>query len=121
MLFLDGFKKDMQPWMPGDDILESIEKEFPPQNDVMEYFKRRLSRRPFGQETETTTWVTVQFDNTWVSKCYSCGEFGVWVGDELIYPQTEISITPNEEMPPEIKRDFIPPCCGSASRKSSFY
>ena len=45
--------------------------------------------------------------NVSFSRCYSCNQFAIWVVDELIYPEDTITIRPNEDMPHEVKLDFV--------------
>jgi hypothetical protein len=42
--------------------------------------------------------------------CYSCSELSVWHADSLIFPVQEFEMTPNEDMPPDVKLDFIEAC-----------
>jgi hypothetical protein len=44
--------------------------------------------------------------NLTLSHCYSCGGFGVWIADELLYPAISSEISPHEDMPGNIKNDF---------------
>lgn len=45
--------------------------------------------------------------NLAVSYCFSCQGFGVWIADKLLYPAVITEIEPQEDMPDEIKEDFI--------------
>jgi len=55
---------------------------------------------------EYSTSGSAEMVNLVVSLCYSCGGFGIWIGDELIYPDSEIALVPHEEMPQAVLRDF---------------
>jgi hypothetical protein len=50
-----------------------------------------------------TDWAFVNF---YVSECYSCYGFTVWVQDRVVYPQKESLVTAHEMMPATIKGDF---------------
>ena len=44
--------------------------------------------------------------NLWLSLCYSCGGFAVWLLDELIYPAHHADIVAHEDLPVALKEDF---------------
>ena len=54
--------------------------------------------------TQESYWEMVNF---YLSRCYSCGGYAVWLRDKLLYPTTDVAIVPHEEMPDEIKEDFL--------------
>ena len=41
-----------------------------------------------------------------LSHCFSCHGFGVWIWEELIFPQSEVAFVPHEEMSPAVRGDF---------------
>jgi hypothetical protein len=43
----------------------------------------------------------------WVSRCFSCENFSIWITDKLIYPEDQYEIAPNPEMPDVAKTDFL--------------
>ena len=48
-----------------------------------------------------------ELENLYLSRCYSCEKFAVWLADRLIYPfLAAISIVPNSDLNEEIQRDF---------------
>jgi hypothetical protein len=42
-----------------------------------------------------------------LSNCFSCKNFSVWLADELIHPTQTTKVEPHEEMPPNVKADFL--------------
>lgn len=49
---------------------------------------------------------TIELVNVALNHCYSCGGFGIWVQDELTFPQGEVAFVPHEEMPLTVRIDF---------------
>jgi hypothetical protein len=49
----------------------------------------------------------VAFTNLFLSTCFSCKNVCAWFTDELIYPTTQVTVQPHEDMPEEIKADFL--------------
>jgi hypothetical protein len=49
------------------------------------------------------------FDNTSIAKCKVCNDYSLWrtVGASMFYPTTTGNHKPNEDMPEDIKADFI--------------
>ncbi|MFM5438394.1 DUF4145 domain-containing protein [Aeromonas enteropelogenes] len=44
--------------------------------------------------------------NIYASQCHNCMDIAIWISDKLIYPASKCVVTPNEDMPDDIKRDF---------------
>jgi hypothetical protein len=45
--------------------------------------------------------------NLQISRCYSCKNLSVWIDRRVAYPVTNFDgVPPNEDLPPDIKRDF---------------
>src|SRR4051812_46879512 len=45
--------------------------------------------------------------NVFFSVCYSCKEYAVWFADQLIHPNSSTVVLPHEDMPDDIKADFL--------------
>ena len=41
------------------------------------------------------------------SECGHCGRVSFWLKDKLIYPKSSIVPLPNEDMPEEVKEDYL--------------
>ena len=97
--------------MPSADILAKIDKAKDIDADTKAkwktYFERRLDEVPFTEREEGGAYLYYQLDNVWASQCFSCDEFSLWVGDELVYPEHDYEIEPNAEMPQNVKNDFL--------------
>ena len=43
----------------------------------------------------------------YVSFCSHCSEFSVWYDENLIYPKSSFAPMPSEDMPEDVKEDFL--------------
>jgi hypothetical protein len=108
-LFLSGYEKDTSPSIPDNDALERIESELGPDahHSLRDYFQKRLLRKPFHDDRDQSIWLRSQLENVYASQCYSCNHYSIWVADELVYPHQTYSVTPAEDMPDDVKIDFL--------------
>lgn len=65
-------------------------------------------------KNKVTYWVTRcgssqhwELVNCAVSQCHSCDAFSFWVGGEIVFPSNHSAILPHDDMPPEVRADFI--------------
>ncbi|GAA0689241.1 hypothetical protein GCM10009104_14550 [Marinobacterium maritimum] len=47
-----------------------------------------------------------RFDNIHFSVCQNCENIAIWIHDKIIYPDSEIVITRNPDMPPHIMKIY---------------
>ena len=45
--------------------------------------------------------------NMFMSRCYACDGFAVWIKDQLAWPAHSVKIEPHQDIPANIKDDFI--------------
>lgn len=64
-------------------------------NDIT-YFTKRNSSNSY--------WEMV---NVALSQCHSCDAFAIWVRDGIVYPEHDAAILPHEDMPPDVRVDFV--------------
>jgi hypothetical protein len=48
-----------------------------------------------------------QMVNVAFSQCHSCDGFAIWVNDGIVYPSHDVAILPHDDMPADVKVDFI--------------
>jgi len=46
-------------------------------------------------------------ENFSASKCHHCNKFSIWFGDKMLYPTDSQAPLPEENMPEEVKEDFL--------------
>jgi Domain of unknown function (DUF4145) len=105
-LFGYKYKGDDRPFTLTAFDLNKLRAENFDQN-VVTYAERKLRKEIFFEERTEWTNVDQEVENLYLSQCYSCKGLSVWHADQLIYPKHTISIEPNEEMPPDVKADFL--------------
>jgi Domain of unknown function (DUF4145) len=108
-LYVVGYTDDTSPWMPEPGIIDTINRDSPGGggDSLRKYFNTRLSRKPFLNQRDNYINSKQALDNVFVSECYSCDQYSIWVADELIYPNIKYSISPTTEMPDNVKTDFL--------------
>lgn len=42
-----------------------------------------------------------------LARCYSCKKFSIWTSGKIIYPDFENVLSPNQDMPEEVQKDFL--------------
>jgi hypothetical protein len=110
-LFIKAFDKDVPPWMPDQDVLEQVaasrEIDAATKPGLKEFFRKKLTRKPFAEKIENSSYLQWQLENVCASECFSCKAWSVWVADELVYPHQKYLVEPNADMPDHIKPDFL--------------
>jgi len=62
---------------------------------------------PFLASSENWLHAKIKVGNLWVSRCFSCKKVAVWVHDRLTFPVWNFAVVPNDDLPDEVKGDFI--------------
>jgi hypothetical protein len=74
---------------------------------IMDIARRTMSGEVFFQASDETYYRIPQVTNLSLSQCYSCKGLSVWVYDKVEHPPIrQTDIQPNEDIPPDILRDF---------------
>lgn len=76
---------------------------------AMDFFIATLERELTGEiyvAVGDSDYMSHQFHNLHMSKCYSCGAVALWRHDSLLYPSERYEIEPNVDMPDDMKADF---------------
>ncbi len=107
--YLDDYSRDNGPWHPEQQVIERIEKDevIEDKQEFIDYFKRKIARELFRKPHKQTNYLNTELVNLHISLCYSCDRYGIWIADRMIYPSQLDKIQPNEEMPDEIRADFL--------------
>jgi hypothetical protein len=105
-LYADTYEKDTRPWIPSAKQFADLKRK-DLGADVIGYFERIAQREVFLETHDNVSYMKTELMNIVASRCYSCKNISIWRADELIYPVNEVSIEPNEGMPPDVKADFL--------------
>jgi hypothetical protein len=110
-LYLQRCDKDNPPRPLRDDALDVLARnkdlDSDSKNALKEYSSKRLTGLPFEDKKQHSAYLDYQLDNVWSSRCYSCDEYAVWIGERLVYPDKPYEVAPNLEMPDDVKVDFL--------------
>lgn len=49
---------------------------------------------------------SISVNNVYLSECYNCKKFAVWVHNRLVYPTASTAPPANQDMPPDVLRDY---------------
>jgi hypothetical protein len=107
--YVDTYGKDQTPRMPAPDVVDRIKKDrnLEDKETYIKYFKRVLAREVFIENQETSVYIRSELVNVSISRCYSCEAFTLWVADKFVYPEQVLAIQPSEDMPSEVRLDFV--------------
>lgn len=110
--YVAGYPRDDFPWDSAnvrDDIDEKIDNNNELDHNQKAQLKEHLDLlkrgEPFFPPEKDETYAT-RLLNADFSRCYSCKRFSVWVAGKVIYPDFTHDVTPNDDLPDEIKVDF---------------
>jgi hypothetical protein len=110
-VFVDTYKKEDGPRIQDPQIIESIARAENIRSDFKQerirYYKRLIEKELFIERHSETLYMHGEVPTLYLSKCFSCSGMGVWYSDKLMYPSQSYGIVPNDEMPSDIKTDFL--------------
>jgi hypothetical protein len=114
----DGYRKDNVPRVctPAviDTLVQQLEKKRDDEDDderdskgMREFIARCVKNEVTyftNSYSSNSVWEMV---NLTLSRCHSCKGFTIWVKDAIIYPAHDVAILPHDDMPADVKPDFI--------------
>jgi hypothetical protein len=74
--------------------------------EVEASLKNLIARKVFF-ERQQGAFLNSELHSVFASECYSCECIAIWHADSIIYPQHQIVIAPNDDMPDNVKGDFV--------------
>ena len=99
------------PFRPTQEMLDKFKNDAEelgkkPDEKLVAWIERMLSCEVFVEE-EWSNDAVKEVGNLSVSICYNCRKVSVWVGDSLIFPAAMKGSLPNEDLPDEVKKDYL--------------
>jgi len=82
------------------EIAEDVKK------SCLEWVDKMLSGLVLLEYHESSRYLHHEVHNLYLSECYNCKKFSVWVHDSLVFPRQKASIAPNPDLPDDIIPDF---------------
>ena len=109
--FIENYRNDEPPSLFTSDQLEEIINDPKIAKDMksnlITNIKRLMAKEVFVEKYQDSVFLRSRLHSIYLSQCYSCEAFSVWIADDLIYPKLEFFILPNEDMPADVKADFM--------------
>lgn len=60
----------------------------------------------FLEDLERSAYGNFRVQNLYLSKCYACSEFAVWIHDRLTFPTSNVAPPANPDLPDEVRLDY---------------
>lgn len=108
-LLIKGFEKDEKPmiWSVPDEKKMDLAGLGDEERRILGAFVDRLKKNLLTYQVHRYAVDSGQeMVNLYLSRCYSCNGFSVWLQDKVIYPVHDASIVAHEDMPAQVKTDF---------------
>jgi hypothetical protein len=106
-LYIAGIQK--KPFLPTNELVQTLldDKEIDQtmKTRFLEDMKKLNSSLIF-REKSTSNYSEQVAANLFLSECFNCNKFAVWVHDRLVSPPELQGEEPNEDIPPDILQDF---------------
>lgn len=98
------------PNVPQRDVVETIraKKEIPEEvkKDLLRFYEKWLSGFVFLKRNENGKYVDSDVYNLYLSECFSCREFSVWIKDRPVFPASMEGPPPNPDLPDGVRFDY---------------
>lgn len=109
-LFATRSTKGQKPKLPTPDLIETIKQnrtmEPEIRNSFVRYYERAMAKEVF-LEGQHALYSEPEVINVFLSGCYSCNGMSIWQADNLLYPAQKLTAVPNEDMPEDVRLDFL--------------
>lgn len=69
--------------------------------------KAVLSAKAIFLKNQSVTVYPHDVGNVHLSKCFACGQFTLWVGNQILYPASQAVDQPGPDVPPEVACEYI--------------
>lgn len=103
-------RKNPTPVIPDDELEEMIlndsELQEPARKNFAEFCERMRTKKVFEGSSHNSVYNLIELNDVWVSKCYACDDFTVWVHDAIVWPPTRTGDAPNPDLPEDITKDY---------------
>jgi hypothetical protein len=112
-LIANHFGKDHRPRLLTRDIIDRVKQdtslEEEQRDSAIRYLKRATAKEIFLDNLRNGGGIYSELEvvNLWINQCYSCKRMAVWHADNLIYPTQKFAAEPNEDMPADVRLDFL--------------
>jgi hypothetical protein len=109
-LFLDGFDKGETPTLAKYDAVARVHverMEDKGQRERLSKFIERLQKNTITYRVlKESRYSNREVVNAWLSLCYTCDGFAVWVDENIVYPLKNSEVAAHDDMPGDVRADF---------------
>jgi hypothetical protein len=109
-LYYRWYEGDKRPFTVDAETVQNFKKKPPEDKEfaerVIEWATKMETGKPFLGKAEEEAWTNRPLENMYASQCYSCKDITVWRSDTIIYPPARYEVSPNPDLPSEVKLDF---------------
>lgn len=103
-------ENDPTPYIPSESDKERLtldnEMSQKEQKEILDWIETMLTGLVHLQHLNNSTYCDDKAWNLYLSECYNCKKFAVWVHDRLLFPAEKAGVPPNSDLPPGIIHDF---------------
>lgn len=102
-------EKNRTPYIPDKEMKQRV-VESPLEEEkkakIIEYFEKMDSGLVFLEQNEQGIYLNKKIDNLFLSHCYNCKKFSIWVHDQLVHPTAKVGPSPNPDLPSGVLQDY---------------
>lgn len=111
-VYLDKISNEARmPNLVDEETLERIKRDENLDPEVKDGFVKHieqlLTKSIFVRTMDKYESVRGKACNLFISSCYECNKPTLWRYDTIIYPQSDLYVTPNPDMPDDVQTDFL--------------
>ena len=102
-------EKYRTPFIPDKDFLQRIKEDDLPEDHkakLLAYLEKLDSGLICLERNEQGQYVYLEIGNLFLSQCFNCEKFAVWVHDRLVHSTASTAPPVNQDMPPDVLRDY---------------
>jgi hypothetical protein len=101
--------KDRTPFIPDAQMFQRAQEAQIPEDhktQMIERMEKLASGLISLEKYEHGRSVYYSVNNLFLSVCFNCDKFAVWVHDQLVHPTASAAAPANDDLPPEVLRDY---------------
>jgi hypothetical protein len=105
-VYAENYDDQSGPWLPTQEDIENFARQ-PETISTINWLEKLARKEVFFEKVPTGSYHTLRTDNLYLTRCFSCKGVAIWRADELIYPVNKISVRPVDDMPPDVRADYV--------------
>lgn len=101
--------EDRTPFIPDKELLQRVKEVELPQDrkaKLIAHFEKLDTGLICFERHEQGRYVYQDIHNLFLSQCFNCEKFAVWVHDRLVHPTASAAPTGNQDLPHDVLQDY---------------